>query len=69
MREEDPFPKWVAPSGRGPDIKRAEQALLAPCLLVSISIPLCSSVVTSILPAHQSAASSSTECGPADFPG
>lgn len=66
MREEDPFPKWVAPSGRGPDIKRAEETsradgLLAPCLLVSISIPLCSSVVTSILPAHQSAASSSTE--------
>lgn len=66
MREEDPFPKWVAPSGRGPHIKRAEETsradgLLAPCLLVSISIPLCSSVVTSILPAHQSAASSSTE--------
>lgn len=66
MREEDPFPKWVAPSGGGPDIKRAEEmsrvdGLLAPCLLVSISIPLCSSVVTSILPAHQSAASSSTE--------
>lgn len=42
MREEDPFPKWVAPSGGGPDIKRAEETsradgLLAPCLLVSIS--------------------------------
>lgn len=66
MREEDPFPKWVAPSGGGPDIKRAEETsradgLLAPCLLVSISIPLCSSVVTNILSAHQSAASSSTE--------